>query len=276
MENRKSRMQTMAVAAMLALVFGLSQPAPAQSPTFDSTTTVDQLKALAGRGNGDAILELGERLIQGQGVATNIDEGMRWLAKAADAGRREAWYDLGFVYSNGLIGGKPDIAEAMKYFQKGADLGNADCQTSMGLIYQAGEKIPGGVKADPAQAAGWYRKAAEQNHTEAIQHLAMLCMTGQGVTADPAEAAKWFRKGAELGNADCMWGLGQCYLGGKGIAQDSSMAFALFAVAVEGTTNPEQKAAMAARKDQLAKSLTADQLKKAESLMSEWKAGETH
>jgi len=276
MENRKSLFQNMAIVGMLALALCLSQPVLGQSPTFDSTTTVDQLNTMASRGNGDAMLELGERLIQGQGVATNVDEGLKWLTKAADAGKMEAWYDLGFVYSNGLIDGKPNIVEAMKYFQKGDDLGNADCQTSMGLLYQAGEKIPGGVKADPAQAAGWYRKAAEQNHTEAIQHLAMLYMTGQGVVADPAEAAKWLRKGAELGNTDCMWGLGQCYLGGKGLAQDSSMAFALFTVAVEGTTNPEQKAAMAARKDQLAKSLTAEQLKKAKSLMPEWKAKERH
>lgn len=260
------------VAGALVYLLCLSHPVLGLSSAIDSSTTIDQLKTMAGQGNGDAMLELGERLVQGQGTAANVDEGLSWLTKATDAGKLQGWYDLGFVYANGLVGGKPNLTEAMKYFQKGAELGNADCQTSMGMLFQAGEKIPGGVKADPVKAVSWYRKAADQNHTEAIQHLAMLYAMSQGVTQDPAEAAKWFRKGADLGNADCIWGLGQCYLDGKGVQMDTVMAYALFSASLEGVSLPEQRTGMTARRDQLGKALTQDQLSKAEPIIKDWQA----
>jgi TPR repeat protein len=255
--------------AFLAVVGHTSEP-----PKIDASMSLDQLKSMAEKGNTDAMLEFGERLIQGQGTEVNIDEGLQWLQKAADAGNHQAWYDLGFVYSNGLKD-SVDIGEAMKYFRKGADLGNADCQTSMGLIYQAGERIPGGLKAaDPVEAAKWYGMAAEQGHTEAIQHLAMMNAVGMGIKQDDLEAVRWFRKGAELGNADCIWGLGQCYLDGKGVQQDSVMAYSLYFASLDGVENPEQKKAMTERCDLLGKALTAEQLKKAEPLIQEWKAKE--
>lgn len=257
--------------ALAILIAVLGSALADEPPAIDSSTPVDQLNTLATQGNADAMLELGERLVQGQGIDANVEAGLAWLHKAADAGKTEAWYDIGFVYSNGLTG-KPDMTEAMKNFQKGADLGNADCQTSLGLFYQAGERIPGGVKADPAEAVKWYRLAAEQDHTEAIQHLAMMHARGMGVEKNFTEAATWFRKGAELGNGDCMWGLGQCHLDGTGVPQDSILAYALYTVAVDRTENPEQKQAMAQRKDELGKALTAEQLTKAEPIIQEWKA----
>jgi len=163
------------------------------------------------------------------------------------------------------------MTEAIKYFRKGADAGNADCQTSMGLLYQAGEKIPGGVKADPAEAVKWYRLAAEQNHTEAIQHLGMMYAMGMGVKQDDAEAVKWFRKGSDLGNSDARWGLGQCYFDGRGVQKDPVQAYALYSEAIDGTENPEQKQGMSAQRDKLGKDLSADQLKNAQALIQEWK-----
>jgi uncharacterized protein len=243
---------------------------------INESTPLDQLKALAAQGNAEAMLNLGERQIQSEGAEKNLEEGMQWLRKAIDAGKHRAYYDLGFVYSNGLIDGKPDIAEAMKYFRKGAELGNSDCQTSMGLLFQAGERIPGGVKADPVEAVKWYRLAADQNHTEAIQHLAMLYVTGQGVKQDAAEAAKWFRKGAELGDSDSKWGLGQCYLDGKGVGRDSVMAYVLFSAAVGGVENPQQKQAMSEVCSKLGKAMTAEQLKKSDPLIQEWKTKGRH
>ena len=258
---------TLAIAASLcSAAFG------EDAPKIDSATPVEQLKTLAADGNAAAMIEYGERLVQGiGGVETNIEEGLSWFHKAAGAGKSQAWYDIGFVYSNGLLG-KPDMAEAMKYFRIGADSGSADCQTSLGLFYQAGERIPGGVKEDPAEAVKWYRLAAEQNHTEAIQHLGMMYVTGQGVAQDYAEAFKWFHKGAELGNGDCFWGLGQCYWEGKGVEKDLVQGAALFSAAIEGTENPEQKQAMTERRNELCKEFTPEQMKEADRLAAEWKA----
>jgi uncharacterized protein len=271
LSNYKTIMKQVTLGVLLAALFTVAGFA-GEPAKIDASTPLDQLRVTADQGNANAMLELGERLVQGLGVEANIDEALQWFHKAADAGNNQAWYDIGFVYSNGLKD-SVNMTEAMKYFRKGADLGNADCQTSMGLIYQAGERIPGGLKtADPVEAAKWYLMAAEQDHTEAIQHLAMMNAMGMGIKQDDLEAVRWFRKGVELGNNDCKWGLGQCYLDGKGVQQDTVQAYALFSVAIEGIENPQQKKAMADRRDKLGAALTAEQLKKTESLIEEWKA----
>jgi TPR repeat protein len=271
MKRTDTLIKVAALAASLFLILFAAAAATNQSPKIDASTPVEELKALASQGNADAMLELGERLIQGQGVETNAAEGLQWLHKAAAAGKSQAWYDIGFVYSNG-VGVETNMTEAMRYFRKGAEAGNADCQTSMGMFYQAGERIPGGVKADPAEAVKWYRLAAEQDHGEAIFHLAGLYMAGQGVKADSSEAVKWYRRGAELGNPEAKWILGQCYQEGKGVAKDIVQACALFSAAIDGVDDPAQKQGMTEKRDKLCKELNADQLKEAERLAEEWKA----
>jgi TPR repeat protein len=212
----------------------------------------------------------GMRLMMGEGIEANTTEGLNWLQKASDAGDAQAWYALGVVYLNG-IGVEFDFDKALGYLRKGAEAGDADCQTSMGMIYQAGDKIPGGVKADGAEAVKWYRMAAEQDHTEAIWHLAGMLARGIGVEQNENEALVWLRRGANLGSGDCMWGLGQSYLKGLGVEVDSVMAYALMSACLDGIHFPEQKKAIMAKRDELGKALTENQLTKAEPIIEEWK-----
>ena len=256
---------------MMSIVAAMCATAVADGQKFDASTPTEQLKALATGGDAGAMLEYGRSLVEGLGVDTNTTEGLDWLRKAASAGQTQAWYVIGFVYANG-VGVELDLAEAVQYFRKGAEAGSADCQTSMGMLYQAGDKIPSGMKAAPAEAVKWYQMAAEQDHTEAIQHLAVIYARGQDLERDNAKALKWFRKGAELGNADCIWGLGRCYLNGRGVQLDSVMAYALCCASLDGVEHPEQKKAMTAKRDKLGEALTAEQLKKAEPIIQEWKA----
>ena len=48
-----------------------------------------------------------------------------------------------------------------------AEAGDADSQVELGLRYEKGE----GVAKDQAEAAKWYRKAAEQNYARAQNNL---------------------------------------------------------------------------------------------------------
>jgi TPR repeat protein len=247
-----------------------SSLAIAQEPAFDDHTPLDTVKAYASRGNAGADLELGERILQGKGVPADTAEGVRLMKMSADAGLSRAWYDLGVIYANAM-GVKLNMKKAIDYFHKGASAGNADCQCSLGLMYQAGERIPGGVKADPAEARRWYRLAADQGHEEAIMHLGQLLLWGQGGPEDPEGGARLFRQGSEAGNPEAQWSLGQCYLSGKGVPMDSVQAYALFAAAADGVDNPEQKKGMAERKDTLGKALSKKQLAEGERLAAEWK-----
>ena len=72
-----------------------------------------------------------------------------------------------------------------------------------------------GVTQDYAEAAKWYRKAAEQGDTDAQYNLGVMYDNGRGVTQDYAEAAKWYRKGAEQGYADAQYNLGMMYETGE-------------------------------------------------------------
>jgi TPR repeat protein len=48
----------------------------------------------------------------------------------------------------------------------------------------------------------WFRKAAEQGHTDAQNNLGGMYAEGRGVPQDDAEAVRWFRKAAEQGHTD--------------------------------------------------------------------------
>ncbi|MCH8859013.1 MAG: SEL1-like repeat protein [Proteobacteria bacterium] len=51
----------------------------------------------------------------------------------------------------------------------------------MGQFYLASAYAKGqGVAKDNAEAARWYRKAAEQNHAGARHYLRLLCLSAQG------------------------------------------------------------------------------------------------
>jgi len=238
---------------------------------YDESTPLEELKVAASGGDADAMLGYGSRLIQGQGVDTNTTEGLSWIQKAADAGVAQAWYVLGVVYSNG-VGVELDMPKSIEYYRKGAEAGDADCQIAMGMIYQAGERIPGGVATDPAEAAKWYGMAADQGQLEGIYHLATMKARGLGIEKNEKEGVNMYRKGAELGSADCAMALGRCYLQGIGVEVDSVMAYALFSASVDGIEFPQQREALTAKRDELGKALTEEQYKQAEPIIQDWKS----
>ncbi len=243
----------------------------ADEQKYDEATPLAEVQVAANEGNTEAMIVYGMRLIQGEGVEANPEEGLTWLHKAADTGDDQAWYALGVVYLNGM-GVETDVEKAIGYLRHGAEAENAECQISLGMIYEAGERIPGGVKADGAEAAKWYRMAAERDHTEAIWHLAKILGRGIGVEQNDEEALVWFRRGAELGNGDCMWGLGRSYLKGVAVEVDSVMAYALWTACLDGIKFPQQKKAIESELDELGKALTAEQLAQAEPIIGEWKS----
>jgi hypothetical protein len=58
-----------------------------------------------------------------------------------------------------------------------------------------------GLPQDRAEAAKWYRRAAEQGRANAQYNLGRMYATGQGVPKDEAEMVKWWRAAAEQGHA---------------------------------------------------------------------------
>ena len=71
--------------------------------------------------------------------------------------------------------------------------GDADSAYQLGLRYYNGD----GVRKDLAEAAKWFRKAAEQGFAPAQSDLGRSYHNGEGVPQDFAEAVKWYRKAAD-------------------------------------------------------------------------------
>lgn len=90
---------------------------------------------------------------------------------------------------------KGQYAEAARWYRKAAEQGHATAQCNLGYMYDDGL----GVAKDYSEAARWYRKAAEQGDMYAQFNLGEKYYYGQGVSKDYSEALKWYRKAAHHG-----------------------------------------------------------------------------
>ena len=116
-----------------------------------------------------------------------------------------------------------------------ASYGNAEAQSYLGLLYISGEE---GIEKDSAEAAKWFRKAAEQGVAGAQFNLALMYASGDGVPANSAEAARWCRMAAEQGLTAAQDRLGAMYFQGDGLPRDEMEALVWFNVAAR-SGNPE-------------------------------------
>jgi TPR repeat protein len=144
-----------------------------------------------------------------------------------------------------------NLHEVKKFneFMAKAEKGDAEAQFNVGYCYMRGAGVP----LDEAQAAVWYRKAAEQGKgyakaevlieitrmtpesvkvfkdfkakaekgdAEAQVGLGNCYANGAGVAWDYVQAAQWYRKAADQGHPHAQFTLGVCYVNGKGVTSD--------------------------------------------------------
>ncbi|MDP6517429.1 MAG: tetratricopeptide repeat protein [Alphaproteobacteria bacterium] len=113
-----------------------------------------------------------------------------------------------------------DPAEAAKWFRRAAEQGHAEAQYILGSMSFRGQGVP----QDHAEAVKWYRRAAEQGEARAQTNLGFMYELGQGVPRDHAEAVKWYRLAAEQGTARAQTNLARMYAKGQGVPQDYAEA----------------------------------------------------
>lgn len=127
-----------------------------------------------------------------------------------------------------------EIREASTTFDQlyvKAAYGNPQAQNYLGFLYISGEEA---VARDSAEAAKWYRKAAEQGVPGAQFNLALIYANGDGVPKDPVEAVRWCRRAAEQGLPEAQDRLGVMYIEGVGMPRDEREALTWFNVAALG------------------------------------------
>jgi TPR repeat protein len=124
-----------------------------------------------------------------------------------------------------------DKAEAAIWFRKAADQGIAEAQYSLGLLYERGD----GVEQNNTRAAHWYLLAATQGHALAQNALAELYHEGRGVAQDYAAALRWYESAADQGVASAAYNAGYLYFQGLHVKRDRDKARSLFEAAASSS-----------------------------------------
>jgi uncharacterized protein len=110
----------------------------------------------------------------------------------------------------------------LQALQSLAARGDAPAAFKIGLLYHFGA----GIAKDEAQAAAWYRKAADAGLPDAQFELAELSYRyGFGGRKDDAVALKWFRAAVDHGHKYARYELSEMYEKGYGLAQDDAQAY---------------------------------------------------
>lgn len=154
-----------------------------------------------------------------------------------------------------------EIQQALDEWQPLAQAGDPDAQHALGMMYEYGH----GLDRDDAVAASWYKKAADQNMTEAQYRLGVFHDNGWGVPRDPGLAAQWYERAAQRGHAFAQHDLAYMHLNGTGVPKDKIQAYKWLRIASE-----QQAGLMAKHLHNVSKTMTPNEIARAEALAQAW------
>jgi len=150
-------------------------------------------------------------------------EDVARIEASANAGNMDAVFMMGYMASQGMLGGGPDEKLAFKWYKIGAEAGDPACMEHLGDFYLQGK----GTEANPELGFQWCLRAAEAGNPVAMFTVGSCLYSGTGTQINAAEAAKWFLKSAEVGHTDTQLYLNliSCYALGIGVPEDHEEAF---------------------------------------------------
>ncbi|MBJ90279.1 MAG: hypothetical protein CMO98_10505 [Woeseia sp.] len=181
--------------------------------------------------------ELAVKLISGQNTGNISLESVRLSVKMS---REEALRETGadqdaqsqFDLGTEYLPGNSiisDEAEAAKWFHKAADNNHTEAQFCLGIMYHMGNGVP----KDLAESLKWFNKAADMNYADAQLNLGIMHANGDGVPKNDNEAFKWCLKAAEQGLSEAQYNLGHMYAGGRGVLPNEAEAINWYQKAAE-------------------------------------------
>lgn len=124
----------------------------------------------ATRGTLSAQMELGYRFLDGQGVAQDEREALRWFRMAAAQGYSRALWLVGWMILEGR-GTDQDIDRGLHHLWLAAEAGFAFAYFTLGNLFERGL----GIAQDPDRAAAIYRIGADRGDPSCAQALGKSC-----------------------------------------------------------------------------------------------------
>ena len=183
------------------------------------------LRKAAEQGQTEAMVRMYFFLWQGKGMPLDHAEAMRWLTQAANDGNAYAQCLLGYHYKYPEWEGsgpnrhlpRSDLPEAVRWFRLSADQNWAGGQYYLALAYLGGEA----TQKDEALGLEMMRKAADQNHSDALCELASLYSRDMGEPRNEQDRPiHLLLRAASQDNADAYARLAFRYRHGLGIERD--------------------------------------------------------
>jgi hypothetical protein len=101
-------------------------------------------------------------------------------------------------------------------------------------------------------------------------NLGQMYEAGQGVARDFAEAAQWYRRAAESGIAHARFSLGVAYALGRGVPQDYLEAHKWLNLAAAAYTADDDRNRAVKARDLVATRMTSREIAQAQRLAREW------
>jgi TPR repeat protein len=214
----------------------------------------------AEHGDAENQYNLGLLYERGEGVPEDEQEAAKWYRLAAEQGHDKAQYALG-VMNDHL-----NYTEAAKWYRLAAEQGHAHSQWKLARLHAS----KGTGMQDEAECIKWCRKAAEQGLTEAQCGLGHMYFSGEGDSArDYEEAVRWYLLAAKQGSVSAQSQLATVYFNGQGAPQDLVKAFMWQDLAASSQDNFSGSRYAEAR-EEIARSMTPDQIARARALVREW------
>jgi len=147
-------------------------------------------------------------------------------------------------------------AEAALWYRRAADFGIATAAYNLGTLYYNGQGFP----QDYAKAQQWFEQAAKRNDPYAEFQLGMMYGNGKGVDVDPAAELRWYSKAAAQGLPAAQYNLAVMYHNAEGVTQDDVKAYAWLLLAQRGGVD------VAEAKSVITDGMTEEQMRSAEVL----------
>ena len=117
------------------------------------------------------------------------------------------------------------------------------------------------ARGDPAGALRLWQALAENGDARAQVQLGVLAYTGTGGTAkNGAEAARWFRLAADQGHLIAQYNLAAMYERGEGVPQDYVLAHQWYNLAASRAAPGDFHDRAAQSRDTLASRMTPEQI----------------
>ena len=182
----------------------------------DKKKIVELLQEGSELGNTDAMTNLAECYMTGEGKMRDQQKGIELFERAADLGDANAMFNLAKCYSKGE-GVERDDEKAFELCKRAAEKGNSNALFSLGLCYFNGD-----------DGSGWVLLETMAGESQ---------IHGCEIAKNLKKAVNYFQQSADLGNTNAITFLGICNIGGIGIKKDETKGMKLLQRAVdEGNT----------------------------------------